>query len=38
VAIPETELSSTADQETEQYQLEKEKEKATAKEVSALAA
>ena len=36
LAIPETELSSTADQETEQYQLEKEEE--TAKEVTALAA
>ena len=36
LAVPETELSGTADQETEQYQLEKEKE--TAKEVNALAA
>jgi transposase-like protein len=36
LAIPETELSSTADQETEQYQLEKQKN--TAKEVTALAA
>jgi putative transposase len=36
LAIPETELSSTPDQETEQYQL--EKEKSTAKEVTALAA
>ena len=36
LAAPETELSGTADQETEQYQLEKEKE--TAKEVTALAA
>jgi putative transposase len=36
LAIPETELSSTADQETEQYPLEKEKN--TAKEVTALAA
>ena len=38
LAIQETELSGTADQETEQYQLEKEKEKETAKEVTALAA
>jgi putative transposase len=36
LAVPETELSSTTDQEKEQYQLEKEKN--TAKEVSALAA
>jgi putative transposase len=36
LAIPETELSSSADQGTEQYQLEKEKD--TAKEVTALAA
>jgi putative transposase len=36
LAIPETELSSTADQETEQYPLEKEKN--TAKEVTALTA
>ena len=36
LTIPETEPSSSADQETEQYQLEKEKE--TAKEVTALAA
>jgi putative transposase len=36
LAVPQTELSGTTDQETEQYQLEKEKK--TAKEVSALAA
>jgi transposase-like protein len=36
LAIPETELSSTTDQETAQYQLEKDKD--TAKEVTALAA
>jgi putative transposase len=36
LAIQETELSATTDQETEQYQLEKERE--TAKEVTALAA
>ena len=36
LAVQETELSSTTDQETEQYQLEEEKE--TAKEVTALAA
>jgi transposase-like protein len=36
LAIPETELSSTADQETEQHQLEKEQK--TTKEVTALAA
>ena len=36
LAIPETELLSTADQETEHYHLEKEKN--TAKEVTTLAA
>jgi putative transposase len=36
LAVPETELSSTTDQETVQYQLEKEKN--AAKEVTALAA
>ena len=36
LAVPETELSSTTDRETEQYRLEEEQK--TAKEVSALAA